>query len=111
MRALFQAFNDWENNSYKIRLSEKKKQILDIPVESQVLENYCATLAHKINHSFEPNAKFVDFHHPRFGRIVAVKTSNWIRNGSELFCHYGYNPLDSPAWYKVLYDANNANDS
>ena len=106
-----QAFNDWENNSYKIRLSEKKKQILDIPVESQVLENYCATLAHKINHSFAPNAKFVDFHHPRFGRIVAVKTSNWIRKGSELFCHYGYNPLDSPAWYKVLYDANNANSS
>jgi hypothetical protein len=33
-----QAYNDWENNSYKIRLSEKKKQILDIPVESQVPE-------------------------------------------------------------------------
>jgi hypothetical protein len=40
---------------------------------------------------------------------VAVKTSCWIRKGSELFCHYGYNPLDSPAWYKVLYDAANAN--
>jgi len=85
-------------------LNEKKKQILDIPLDSQKLSNYSATLAHKINHSFTPNAKFVDFLHPRFGRIVAVKTSCNVKAGSEIYCHYGYNIEDCPRWYKVLHD-------
>ena len=45
---LIQAFNDWEHNSYKIRLNEKRKQILDIPPASRSLHAYSATLAHKV---------------------------------------------------------------
>ena len=92
-----QAFNDWEHNSYKIRLNEKRKQILDIPPACRSLQAYSATLAHKVksedtsvkycqclihlllrsqvNHSFFPNCRFSDFAHPRFGRILCVKAS------------------------------------
>ena len=45
---MLQAFNDWEHNSYKIRLNEKRKQILDIPPASRSLRAYSATLAHKV---------------------------------------------------------------
>jgi hypothetical protein len=31
-------------------------------------------LAHKVNHSFEPNAKFDAFDHPQFGLIPYIVT-------------------------------------
>ncbi len=83
------AFNDWDHNSYKIRLNERRKQILDIPAEDRDVRKYRATLAHKINHSFFPNARFADFAHPRFGRILCVKTTRRVRKGEELTCNYG----------------------
>jgi len=99
------AFNDWEHNSYKIRLNEKRKQILDIPPASRSLQAYSATLAHKVNHSFFPNCRFSDFAHPRFGRILCVKASKALRAGDELFCNYGYSATDCPVWYKEHHDA------
>ncbi|TRY68614.1 hypothetical protein TCAL_03221 [Tigriopus californicus] len=99
------AFNDWDYNSYKIRLNEKKKQILDIPPEHRSTQNYCASLAHKVNHSFAPNARFSDFCHPRFGRILCVKSTKKIRKGAEIFCNYGYNLADCPEWYKDLHES------
>lgn len=70
-----------------------------------MLHNYSATLAHKVNHSFFPNCRFSDFAHPRFGRILCVKTTKEIRAGDELFCNYGYNVADCPEWYKALHDS------
>ena len=99
-----QAFNDWDHNSYKIRLNEKKKQILDIPAEFRSVRSYSASLAHKVNHSFFPNCRFSDFSHPRFGRILCVKTTKAVKKGEEFFCNYGYNLADCPMWYKDLHD-------
>ena len=47
--------------------------VLDIPEEFVSLKKYKASLAHKANHSFMPNAKFVLFHHPRFGKVPALR--------------------------------------
>jgi hypothetical protein len=39
---------------------------LDIPPEFGSTSKYCATLGHKINHSFEPNAEFVKTESARY---------------------------------------------
>ena len=78
---------------------------MDIPVESRSTSAYSATLAHKINHSFLPNARFCDFAHPRFGRILAVRATSDLRKGDEILCNYGYNLSDCPRWYKEAHDA------
>ena len=41
---------------------------LDIPAWATSTAAYCASLAHKANHSFNPNCQFVVFDHPKFGR-------------------------------------------
>ena len=38
---------------------------MDIPLEMRDTSVYCATSAHKINHSFQPNCRFSRFNHPR----------------------------------------------
>ena len=52
--------------------------MMDIPEKCRDIKNYCATLAHKICHSFEPNADYSYAFHPRFGRhircAVAIKS-------------------------------------
>jgi hypothetical protein len=63
---------------------QKRKQILDIPPDCRDVSRYRATLAHKINHSFFPNARFSDFAHPRFGRILCVVTLKPVKEGDEL---------------------------
>ena len=44
-----------QNFDYRIRLNGDTD--IDIPPQYTSLENYCATLGHKANHSFSPNAK------------------------------------------------------
>ena len=44
-----------KNFDYRIRLNGDTD--IDIPPQYTSLENYCATLGHKANHSFSPNAK------------------------------------------------------
>ena len=38
---------------------------LDIPCDMRRLDQYCATLAHKANHSFAPNTRWGRMEHPR----------------------------------------------
>lgn len=38
---------------------------VDVPSECVDISSYKASLGHKANHSFNPNAKFVAVHHPR----------------------------------------------
>ena len=74
----------WDEDSYKIfDPSTKPNGTIDIPANFRSLNNYCASLAHKVanlsyiatftelltifqtNHSFIPNSEFVVFDHPR----------------------------------------------
>ena len=61
------AIESWqlEENAYKIFDPTNKNGTVDICQEFRTLNNYCATLAHKTNHSFVPNCEFHEFHHPR----------------------------------------------
>ena len=52
-------------------------------------DRYCATLAHKTNHSFQPNAQFVVFDHPKFGLIPSVSTTSDVRQGEEVMIREG----------------------
>ncbi len=51
-------------SAYKIHLNSEVD--LDIPDGSISLKKYCATLAHKACHSFEPNAGVQSIEHPRY---------------------------------------------
>jgi hypothetical protein len=60
-------------------------------------------LAHKTNHSFDPNAKFFLFDHPRFGKVPAIKTLEEINKDQEITVSYDYGLDDAPPWYQDLY--------
>ena len=50
----------------------------------QSTDAYCASLAHKVNHSFNPNAKFDVFNHPKFGLIPSVRTTMDLSEDEEV---------------------------
>ena len=54
-------------SDYRIRLNGDYD--MDIPAGAQLTSQYCATLAHKANHSFTPNVEWTLYEHPRFGLI------------------------------------------
>ena len=96
--------------SYKqsdYRLSLDKFTDLDIPPKYHKLENYRATLGHKACHSFDGskvNSKFENFHHPRFGEIIALVSICDISTGDEILVNYNYkNIKDAPKWYRILW--------
>ena len=62
-----------------------------------------ASLAHKCNHSFEPNSEFVLSFHPRFGKVPSVKTLKSVKIGEEITVSYDYALDDAPPWYQELY--------
>ena len=45
---------------------------------------YCASLAHKTNHSFLPNCQFLVFDHPKFGLVSCISTIADINKGDEV---------------------------
>ena len=55
---------------------------MDIPPHYVSLENYRATLAHKINHSFTPNCGWDTIEHPVFGKIPSVVALTDVQRGS-----------------------------
>ena len=55
---------------------------MDIPPHYVNVENYRATLAHKINHSFNPNCGWDTIQHPVFGKIPSVVALADIERGS-----------------------------
>lgn len=83
-------------SEYSISLEPDLK--LDIPEDQR--DSYCATMGHKICHSFNPNAKYDFAFHPRFGRIRCAVSLRNIESGEEITCDYKYSWKKAPIWYK-----------
>ena len=99
---------DWSLNGCTIALDDEV--VLDVPKEYAKLENYCATLGHKANHSSTPNCEYVFYDHPRFGEIKAIKTICNVLKDGELTCDYAYyhkhvgtGEYDVPSWFSNNY--------
>ena len=74
--------------------------MFDIPGEYRSTDMYCATLAHKICHSFQPNASYYYAFHPRFGLIRSAIANRDIEEGEEITCDYKYSlNKQPPKWY------------
>ena len=58
----------------------------------------------QVNHSFRPNCRFSDFHHPVHGPIRSVVTLLPLGAGAELTVHYNYSLEDCPEWYSDLWE-------
>ena len=59
------------------------------------MENYRATLAHKINHNFHYNCTEWFFQHPRHGLIPSIIATSDLKQGQELYLHYGNERMNS----------------
>lgn len=72
---------------------------LDVPRPFDKLENYCATVGHKANHSREKaNCEYVDAIHPRFGVTSALRTLRDIAALEEILLDYEFVDETLP-WY------------
>jgi len=100
---------DWEANAYKImdllgpHPLTGQEGVIDIPEEYVSIRKYRASLAHKTNHSFNPNAVFSLFEHPRFGKVPAIKLTSDVSAGDEVTVSYDYSLDDAPPWYQELF--------
>ena len=91
----YMIFLDWNNTDHS--------HSLDVPPQYWSHKNYRASLAHKANHSFEPNCGFRRFQHPRFGLgCLAITTFKTIRAGEEIFVNYRYSPDSAPVWFSEM---------
>ena len=70
-------------SDYRIRLNGDWD--MDIPKGYHQLKQYCATLAHKANHSFTPNVEWGIFEHPRFGLIRSLRAIRDLKKGDEVW--------------------------
>ncbi|KAI6646643.1 hypothetical protein LOD99_12764 [Oopsacas minuta] len=93
----------WLENANTISLDDYV--VIDVPVEYNQLLTYCASLAHKANHSSQPNSYYDKFTHPRFGRIKCIRAAREISPREEITVNYEYihvntdNETDLPVWY------------
>merc|ERR1719308_774798 len=76
---------------------------MDIPKGYHLTSQYSATLAHKANHSFVPNAEWTLFEHPRFGLIRALTSQKAIARGEEILVNYMMTLAKSPDWYRTVW--------
>ena len=90
----------YKYSEYSISHHDGNTDVIDIPEDCRNTEKYCATLAHKICHSFGPNAQYSYAFHPRFGRIRCVKAIKYIQKDEEITCNYKYKLEKAPEWYK-----------
>ena len=81
-------------------ISHGEASMIDIPQNCRSTEVYRATLAHKICHSFVPNAKYSYAFHPKFGHIRCVIAIKDIQVDEEITCNYKYKLEKAPEWYK-----------
>ena len=95
---------DWSLNECTITLDDRV--VLDVPQCYNQLDNYCATLGHKVNHLSSPNCEYTFYDHPRFGEIKAIRTLGDVSKDCELTCDYAYNHKhlstgedDMPSWF------------
>lgn len=58
---------EWATSGYKIYINAdySSGERMDIPMEYVGLDKYCASLGHKVNHSFQPNCYEWFMDHPR----------------------------------------------
>ena len=93
---------DWSTSGYKIHVNADYESGLrmDIPDKYVSLDNYRATLGHKMNHSFDSNCFEWFFEHPRFGTIPCEKTKRPVKAGEELTLDYEYDPNNCPDWFR-----------
>ena len=104
--------DSWDDCSYRIfvaidddtDIDNDDTERVDMPVQFRSTKNYCATVGHKINHSFNPNCKFSKYIHPMFGPIPCIITTEHVIAGQELFTYYKYLLSDCPAWYSTLWE-------
>lgn len=112
----------WSENSNTISLIDDDPDGHDIDIDVadawSLTTAYCASLAHKCNHDFEPakqNAKYDMALHPRFGLIKSIRTTRPVPKDEELFVDYGYTlKLDpksglakgkaGPDWYRAAFN-------
>ena len=78
-------------------LIDDSDDCIDVPEPFDLLLNYCATLGHKANHSENlNNCVYTNAFHPRFGHIVALRSTRLIARGEEILLDYEY--IDKPPW-------------
>jgi len=99
----------WQNeaNAYKIFDPNNKEGVVDIPEKYHAYSSYCASLAHKTNHSFIPNCEFGEFIHPRWGLVPCIQAMHDIAEGEEIFVWYGYDLDYCPDWYLDAWEIGN----
>ena len=101
------------NGAFEISLDGLARFLLDpasTPSSASLpFEEYCASLAHKTNHSFIPNTEFVVFDHPRWGVIPCLASIHTIQMGEEIFVKYGYDLDFCPDWYLAAWEDGNIN--
>ena len=77
---------------------------IDIPEDKRTTSDYCATLSHKANHSFEPNCRWSRIDHPRFGFICSITAIRKIYEGEEVTVNYRLPLHLAPLWYVQCYE-------
>ncbi|XP_023325497.1 histone-lysine N-methyltransferase SETD7 isoform X2 [Eurytemora carolleeae] len=65
---------------------DKDAKHLDIPTKYQSCKTYTASLAHKLNHSFNPNCAWDNAEHPVHGLVPAVRTLKPVHNNYYVHC-------------------------
>lgn len=92
----YQIFTDWQR--------APSSPSLDILPKHWSIDNYQASLGHKVNHSFEANCRYIQFWHPVFAHTcLAVVTIRNVVRGEELTTNYRYDINESPDWFHTLY--------
>ena len=81
---------------------------IDIPEDMRNTAQYCATLAHKANHSFHPNCRWSRIDHPRFGLICSLTANTVIKEGEEITVNYRLPLHLAPQWYLECYELHQA---
>jgi len=77
----YQIFTDWQR--------APSSPSLDILPKHWSIDNYRASLGHKVNHSFEANCRYIQFWHPVFAHTcLAVVTMRNVLRGEELTTNY-----------------------
>lgn len=92
----------WNANGNCISLD--KDSVIDVPEDMSSTSQYCASLGHKANHSFDPNARYAPCEHPCFGRIKCIQAIKLILSGDEITVDYDYHheiegEQFAPDWY------------
>ena len=100
--------SDDEGPPSMVGSDEEEEDVLDIPTHLRDTSSYCATLAHKINHSFRPNCRFRDYDHPVYGHIRCVVSLSHLTSGTEISVHYNYCLDDCPQWYADFWSNENS---